>query len=542
MSKPNPWVLTLFLLAIVAVMGGVSVLKGGIYIAKHEGDTLHLLDIVLRMAGGELPHVNFVTPLGILSFAPISALVWAGFGFGMAFILAQILVALMILPAVAWVGASRLSTAQAYMFGAISLVMPLALVHGQSEQSISLSMHYNRFAWMLSFVAIALAILPSKWLSNQKVDGVIIGLCMGALALLKVTYFVAFAPPILIAMIMRAQYRAIIYSLAAGLAVAAAMTAYGGLGYWGAYLGDLLTVSTSGVRSAPSGELGEVVGAPAYLGATMMLLLSVILLRQARESVGGLVLLLLAPGFVYVTYQNFGNDPQWLWLLAVLLLAFRPTTDIVNGFGWNLRRAMSYTAVAVVMAGAPSFLNLVYSPFRHMTEDPSEFMPILSRWERHSDLQLYKPRALNVNISVRDDGPGQAFEAYFQRAERDPLATIKGEKLAYCTVDLGTVAWMESIAQRLEDTGFAKGNTFFMTDLLPAIWMYSDKINPTPNAAPWYYGGLPGLEQSDYVIVPICPISDRIRKDILDDLNARGTDDLTEVDRNKLYILYRKAK
>jgi len=542
MSKPNPWVLTLFLFAIVVVLGGVSVLKGGIYISKHEGDTLHLLDIVLRMAQGELPHLDFVTPIGILAFAPISAFVWAGFGFGMAFLLAQITVALIVLPAVAWVGSSRLSTPLAYLFGGFVMVLPLALVHGEAEQSISLSMHYNRFAWMLSFIAIALAVLPAKWRTNQVVDGVIIGLCMGALALLKITYFVSFAPVVLIAMILRAQYRAILFALGAGLVVAAAMTLYGGFGYWGAYMDDLLEVATSGARAAPSGDLRVVVGAPAYMAGTMMLFLSVILMRQSRQRIGGLVLLLLVPGFIYVTYQNFGNDPQWLWLLAILIFAFRPAADVVNGFGWNMRRALNYTGVAVLMAGAPSFLNLVYSPFRHMAEDTSKFTPLLSRWERHSDLQLFQPRAVTVNITTRDDGPGQVFEAYSDRAKRDPLAKIKGEELPFCALELGTVAWMESIARKLEETGYAQGNTFFMTDLLPSLWMYSDKINPTANGAPWYYGGLPGLEQADYVVVPVCPMADKVRHDILEDLEKRGTDDLIEVDRNRLYILYKIAK
>lgn len=539
MSRPNPWVLIVFLLTIVVAMGGASVLKGGIYIAKHEGDTLHLLDIVLRMARGELPHLDFVTPIGILAFAPISALVASGLGFGIAFIWAQILFALAILPAVVWVGATRLSAQVAYLFGLFVMVLLLALVHGEAQQSISLSMHYNRLAWALSFLAIALAALPARGPKNQTVDGVIIGLCMAALALLKVTYFVVFVPPVVIAMLMRAQFRALGVAVLTGLVVVAAVTAYTGVAFWSAYLGDLLTVATSGVRTAPSGPVRDVIGAPAYVGGTLLVFFSVILLRQSRERVGGLVLLVLIPGFIYATYQNYGNDPQWLWLLAVLMLAMRPAPEVLNGLGWNMRTVINFTVVAILTAGAPSFFNLVYSPFRNLAEDTSDFTPLLTRSEQNSDLQLYEPRAMRVNIAVADDGPGQPFAAYRDRAERDPLAKIKGEQLPYCSLELGTVAWMDAIARDLEARGFANDTSFFVADLLSGIWMYSDKIKPTPKAAPWYYGGLPGLDQSDYVIVPLCPISNPSRKRILDALEKRGTDDLTEVFRNKLYILYK---
>ena len=33
-------------------LGGVSLLSDGLYVAKHDGDTLHLLQIVFRMAEG----------------------------------------------------------------------------------------------------------------------------------------------------------------------------------------------------------------------------------------------------------------------------------------------------------------------------------------------------------------------------------------------------------------------------------------------------------------------------------------------------------
>ena len=541
MSRPNPAYLIGFALVIVAAMGGAVLLKGGIYISKHEGDTLHLLEIVLRMAQGETPHEDFLTPIGYLAFAPISLFVAQGLGFAMAFTLAQILVALMILPAAVWTSYTRLNGALAFLFTAFVMVLPLALVHGQSEQSISLSMHYNRFAWALAFITIALATLPALRRDSQSVDGAIIGLAMGVLAMMKITYFICFAPPILIALIMRKQTRAILAGLAGGAVVALLSTLYGGFDFWAAYVGDLLTVIGSGVREAPSAPLNEVAASSAYITATVAALLGIIFLRQSREAVGGVVMLLLFPAFLYVTYQNFGNDPQWVWLLAVLLLTLRPAADVVNGWGWNMRQGLTVVAIVALTTGAPSFLNLLFSPFRHMSEDVTTFTPLLSRAPQHADLQIYDVRAFRMNFNVDAEGVGQTYRVREDRTSEDDLSLLKGETLPYCEVTLGMVTWMETLATSLEEEGFAKGNALFITDLLPGLWMYSDGLKPTQDSAPWYYGGLPGFEKADYVLVPLCPISARMRGTVLRALEARGSDDLVEVFRNDLYIVLKRA-
>ena len=66
MSRFNPIVYTGILLVFVVLYGGVSWLAGGLYLDTHEGDSYHFLDILLRMSDGQIPHRDFVTPLGIL--------------------------------------------------------------------------------------------------------------------------------------------------------------------------------------------------------------------------------------------------------------------------------------------------------------------------------------------------------------------------------------------------------------------------------------------------------------------------------------------
>ena len=82
-------------LAVLAlVLAGLPFAGQGLPVTLYEGDALHLVDIVLRMAlDAELPHRDFMTPLGVLGFAPIAGFVALGLGFGHAFLAAQALVA-----------------------------------------------------------------------------------------------------------------------------------------------------------------------------------------------------------------------------------------------------------------------------------------------------------------------------------------------------------------------------------------------------------------------------------------------------------------
>ncbi len=537
MSRPNPAFFGAFLIAVWAILGGVTLFKGGFFLAKHEGDTFHLLQIVFRMVDGEWPHLDFMTPIGIMAFAPIAVFVELGSGIGHAILLAQMLVALVLLPAVFWTGWSRLGSPLAYLFGLTMLVLVLALVHGEAERSVSISMHYNRWAWAVSYVAILLAILPPRAPRSDIADGAIIGLCMAFLMLCKMTYFAAFAIPVVAALLLRRAWRSLGVAVLAGLGVCVAITMLAGIDFWPAYLGDLLTVARSDVRPQPGQGLKTIVGAPAYLGASMTLIAGVILLRQSEEKLLGLMLLLLAPGFFYVTYQNWANDPQWLMLLAILLLVPRPEPDLVNGLGWNMQRALAICATAALAFAAPSFLNLLYSPFRHLSLTEDEYVPMLAAQPRHHDLRTRVVRANRVDGKVALDRPGSGLESRAELAERDEERTEwRGEVLPDCELTLGLNAWFETVAADLEASGYG-GAGIFGADIFMSYWLFGD-FDRLENGAPWYYGRLPGFEDAEYLLVPLCPSSPTVRKEVLAAIEDREVA-LTELRRTPLYVLYK---
>lgn len=537
MNTKNFAVLAAFATVVFLAMSAVSVLMGGLYIGKHEGDTLHLMQIVFRMADGQVPHLDFMTPIGALAFWPIAMLVKAGFGIGMAVIWSQVLIAAVFLPVVVWVAYTRLTPWVAGLFCLIIMVLLLSLVHGEAQRSVSISMHYNRLAWAAAFVAIVASLIPPVRTQNAIPDGVIVGAMLSTLVMIKMTYFVSFLIPIAVALILTQQIRTAVVAVITGIVVAGTITVFAGLDYWLAYAGDLLAVAGSEVRSAPGEPLGAIMGAPAYLGGSMAAIAAVILLRQAKVETGGLVLLLLVPGFFYVTYQNFGNDPQWLLLLAVLLLALRDQADadVVNGWGLHLRTAIGTTAAVALALTAPSFFNLAYSPFRHMNVDVSTYAPILPRGGVHTDLQAIDLRVNRVDGRIALDGQRAGLPAY---ADRDAPATFKGEEFAVCSVELGLPLMMDAIVQDMDAAGLAAGKSVFAADIFSSHWLFGP-LEPMDQGAPWYYGGLPGLADADYLLIPLCPVAPDIQAQILETIEGLDLPPATtEIRRTDLYILY----
>lgn len=535
MSRPNPILLLVFLLCVIGAMGGVAVSKGAFLIAKHEGDTLHLLQILFRMMDGEWPHLDFMTPIGILSFLPITAMLKTGMGVGMAILWSQILVALVLLLPTWWVMVSRFRGALAYLFGAVVMVFCLALVHGETDQLVSVSMHYNRWAWAVSYIVIATAVLPAMR-RNDLFDGSIIGLGMAVLLLAKVTYFISFLPAVALALILRREFRVFGIGVVAGVAVMAVMTVVGGIGFWVAYLGDLVTVASTEVRPAPGLSLRMVMASPAYIGGTLVLFLGVIFLRQAGQDALGLLVLVLAPGFIYVAYQNSGNDPQWLMLLAILLLAPKVDAEQVNGFGWPMAKALSLAAVAAIAFAAPSTLNLTYSPFRHAAFDVENYQPLVPGLEGHEDLKNSKVRANRMDAQVAMDDHWTGFDHLYEVAEREASdATFQGESFRQCELRLGLTAWFQGIMTALEATE-AKGKRVYIADLFSSFWLFG-AIERLTGGAPWYYGGLPGFDSADYLLIPDCPASPPIRKLILEAVTEAEIR-VTEIERNQLFVLY----
>lgn len=549
--------LALFFLALILVLGGMELAKGGLFVAKHEGDTLHLADFALRMAAGERPSLDFATPLGPLSAAPIAAFLAAGWGFGHALILAQLALACLLLPITLRVVASRFAPARhgampAALFGFAVLVFVLALVAGGTETSVSISMHYNRWCWAMGYLLVALALLrPEPGQRRVLLDGLLIGVLAGVMVLTKLTFAVALALPVLAGLALRRAGAETLFALLGFVVTLGAATLWLGGGYWLAYLGDLLQVAQSSARAAPSGTLGQVLTAPAYLLATALPVLAVVALRKSGQMNEGLLLLLLLPAVIYITYQNYGNDPQWLLLVALLLLLWRPAAGGPRHAGIEARALLTGMAVALMALGTPSWVNLVWSPFRHLVLPAAQMVavgPAGGETEGEpalDDLWVIPGRMLKMEARTPYRPAGFALPELPDTPEADeaaggdaaapaPETALLGETLPECSLSNGLLTMLRLTSADLVAAGYG-GRRIFNTDLVQPYPL----LGPFPRlrgGAPWYYAGTPGLAAAELVLVPLCPLSPEARHDGLAAIAATGRQ-LTEIRRTALYIM-----
>jgi len=95
------------------------------------------------------------------------------------------------------------------------------------------------------------------------------------------------------------------------------------------------------------------------------------------------------------------------------------------------------------------------------------------------------------------------------------------------------------LAEDFQKTGLLNGKHLFVADMFLSFWLYGD-IAPLPQGAPWYYGGLSGFENANYLMVPLCPDEEKVRRKILQEIQeitTRGDISLKEIRRTQLYIL-----
>lgn len=517
--------------AVWAILALVTLWPGGLAVTLHEGDTLHFIDITERMARGQIPHLDFETPIGGGAFWPVALLVSAGLSMGTAYLLAQIVLGAVLGAAALIVCLRRTGWIASSAFALLVMALTMSLIHGGDSLGTSISMHYNRWAWALSFIALAMSILPTDQ-RGRAVDGVILGLVMAAVLIIKVTYFAVVAPLVILALLLSAQSAVLLIGLATGIAAVAVLTGVVGPSYWLAYLDNLLSVVGSDVRPQPGLDLKHVFSAPAYVAFTAVAFAMVVVLRRSGFLSEGLFVLLFIGAGGYITYQNFGNDPVWFALLAFLLAVWASEAP-----DRGPRPALVLGAVAMGAAIAPSIINMAGSPVRHLAVDRDRFIPALVETDRHQDFLMHKQRANRLRTDVPLERGSRNF-GLEEADETDEPTLFMGEELRDCTADV-SVANFGSMAADLAEQGLAQGASIYMMDLLNPLWLFSDHL-PLEGGTPWHYDGLPGFENAQYVLLPLCPINPMSQKIMVDALAERPEIDLTEVARRPLYILYER--
>ena len=512
--------LPLILAAVLLVEAIILLLPGHLAITGHEVDVLHATEAAMRLSMGQMQHVDFMTPLGILAFKPISAFLDFGFDIATANVAANILTGLLFLPLLVWVGARRLGGDLAIWFGILTLIMLTAVVYGGDQATVSMSMYYNRWGWAAAFVIALLILLPELGqASRPRIDGAILGVLLGYLLLLKITFFMVLAPVVALVLIIDRDWQRLAACALAGLGVAILATlVFGGIDFWRHYLADLVFVSGTESRPRPGKQFTEVLSLPKFFPGTICLLAAIVGLRTSGFTRSGLVLFLLAPAFVYITYQNWGNDTKWLLPLSFACFVWSREIGDKKIYGWSGQiyfLVIAFTSLAII---APSYVNMTTSTLRNLMSADKDYISVLMD-ERHSGLVIERKRsfaaeAMVVMPDVVDDNPASEDDL--------PQMLHLGEfEIPQCTLKSGYYGLMVQIADDLIAAGLDQKDLAFIdvANPLPLI----APIKRLEYASPWYYGGTRDADGAAYLVVPKCPISQPTFRAYLDALNDGET-------------------
>ncbi len=535
MNGPNPGKLTAIVLGLITISALSVLVKGGLYLSHFEGDAFHLADIVLRSVAGERAHLDFMTPLGALGFQPIVWFAKAGFPLGHAFVYGQVLFALVIAGPLIWAAVSRLSAPLAFGFALAVVALLTSLSHGQSGSIVAISMHYNRWAWAVAFIACLIAFVPPKRADRPQVDGVILAGSMAMLAYLKVTYLAAFAPLIILVLILRRDMTRLAVAVVAGLVLAVGIVATLGLPSVMAYIGDIQSIRGTGVRAAPGLDFADLLISPPYFVGVAAALTGAFLLRGSGARTEGLAILLLVPACVFVTWQNFGNDPVWLILLATLLGAYRPRRNPRRPASSDPSVGVAAAAFAAAVLAVPMVQNHAVSGLRMLTLDNARYTALVPGRAGLEDLYMPALPADLVRGRSNFTDPGAPYGALAERVPDHAPAAFLGETLPTCQIVTGLRSAMAEIAQSLG----ADETPIFVADLVSVHWLFGEG-DPLPGGAPWTYGTLAGLEAAEHVLVPLCAIDVNARNVILERLETEGPA-LSIKRRTEQYLLYTRG-
>lgn len=193
-----------FLLAVTVLGLGLLLAifgRGLTFTAIFLNDSFVFFDGIHRLAAGQVPHADFSTPAGALSYY----LPYLGFritgGYAGAVEAASLILALAVVPVSALILWGRAGAAlSVLLLGVIACVIVVPIVPGWTVPDYSHAMHYNRWSWGLLLALCSLALSPDKARLPAGAVGLLGALLLVALFFVKITYFV-FAGLFLVALL-----------------------------------------------------------------------------------------------------------------------------------------------------------------------------------------------------------------------------------------------------------------------------------------------------------------------------------------------------
>ena len=492
----------IYLLMLIILLATQALLiwsVGNVFVNAHELDVLHALEGALRVADGERPHLDFMTPLGVMTFAPLAWLLDLGLGRGAAIAFSGVLIAAILLPAMFWVGITRLSGRLRLVWGASLILLITASVFGDTTANNSFSMYYNRWSWAVVFILLTSIILPSNKEKTETPDGVVIGAGMAFLVLCKITFFAGFFPAVVLALIYQRKWQTLAVGSITGLIIIAGVTIWaGGISYWFAYFDDLTFVQSVNLGERNGGWSGYI-ATPTGIFAVVSLLVAAVFLSKSDNQEMAIYVLLFAPGFVFATYHNWGVEPKY-----VIFLAFM----IWTGAKKNKIQAAGFSLL-LIGSIAPTLINIGLSNLRPLALDKSGFERVFE--DETTGALMFKSERVHIPATSKAF-PDDLYE----------IKTVEGDTflLPECTITQGNLGQDKAIMAMILSLGLETEGAL-VADAFSNYWMFGE-FKRISGAAIWQYGGDYGVEDAKTLVVADCPSSSIRRRTILDGIEEAG--------------------
>ncbi|MGF1447416.1 MAG: hypothetical protein ACFBRM_14630 [Pikeienuella sp.] len=313
------------LLALVLLAGSwVWFVSPGVTVtAVWTGDALVMFDGMHRMDHGQIPSLDFMTPLGFLGYAlPYLGMQLAG-GYGGALEWASWLVCAALVGALLVLlraGRAQPAMAALLVFAVVAMVM-VPVVPGESGARVTAGMAYNRWGWA-ALLVLMIAGVPGHTAPRGLAwpEAVTLALLLLFLAFLKASYFAVGAAYLAGAGLLSAHLRG-----PAGLALGIAGLAIAGIeaatGQPSANIADLIRAleASGAVRSTFIPEIANTVWEYGLVALAMALAVVAGRARAADFLVAGFI---GVSGAVLLN-QNWQDRHVYVLLAAFALLARR---------------------------------------------------------------------------------------------------------------------------------------------------------------------------------------------------------------------------
>ncbi len=481
----------LFVFAIVAYR---QIADGRIFIDKWAADTAFVLDIILRIASGQIPHVDFTLHLGSLPY--LLAAATNGETPAQSFLIAQAIFSGLCLLIGLWIWRTRLTSISGPLLLLFVLILGMTLAIPTLSE-VSLALFYNRWGWVLALLFACQTLLPSRLPGWSRVDGALAGVIAFCLLMTKVTFFAGLLPAALLCTAARGQWREIGWGIAAFLGlVGLSMVAEPML--FPNYLENISWAATNPLRPNAGTGWVALLSGNAFLGYTIAFAIFLACVARTRGITEAIWLTVAAVGFYFIQYQNFLTAP--FWVLFLLLYAIVQASAASTPA--NIRRV--WIALSIAFAFFATTL------------------------------------LLPMTIGLRDGGSRVAMDgyipfppegrlvtgAYFPGDTIRPIETRESPEFPTAAPWTGAtecdfVTGWTGAAIEIAETVAGLPGPVFIADSISPHWALAG-VDPVPGVALWNYGSARGIENADFVVVPRCGIKPNFKREILRELERQN--------------------